>query len=223
MQIHLIEVAPRLQDAMSPASSQKAEKFLKKIAVNVMLGVQVKDYDGLMVHIFGHSFNNRTLIRAAGVRGCPLQGLQVKMARGNRVVTDSYNRVLGKADVCCIGDVACVQTEEQPDGHPMLASVAGQQGAQLALNLIWAAKGREMKPFNYNDRGTMATVGRNLAVVDLPYISFAGIPAWFTRMFVHLMLLVDFRSRLMVFVNWARSYFNYNKGTRLIVRSRQRE
>ncbi len=223
MQIHLIEAAPRLLAAMSPASSLKTEKFLKQMDVNVWLGVQVKDYDGHTVHTSGRSFNSRTLIWAAGVRGCPVEGLQAAMARGNRVITDSYNRVQGKADVYCIGDVACVQTEQQPDGHPMLASVAGQQGAQLAHNLNRVAKGREMRPFNYQDRGTMATVGRNLAVVDLPYISFAGILAWFTWMFVHLMLLVDFRSRLVVFVNWAWSYVNYDKGTRLIVRSRQRE
>ena len=100
----------------------------------------------------------------------------------------------------------------------MLASVAGQQGSQLAKNLNTSAKKKAMQPFGYADKGTMATVGRNLAVVDLPFLSFSGLFAWLTWIFVHLMLLVDYRSRLVVFVNWAWSYLNYDKGTRLIVR-----
>ena len=223
MQIHIVEAADRLLAAMSKASSTKTEKFLKKMGVNVWLSTQVKDYDGTTVETNKESFNSKTLVWAAGVKGCPVGGLDVTIARGNRIVTDEFNLIKGKSDIYCVGDVSLIQTEENPNGHAMLASVAGQQGAQLASNLNRKAKGKEMKPFSYTDKGTMATIGRNLAVVDLPFLSFGGIMAWFTWMFVHLMLLVDYRSRLVVFINWAWSYINYDKGTRLIVREKEKE
>jgi NADH dehydrogenase len=223
MQIHIIEAADRLLAAMSETSSGKTEKFLKKMGVNVWLSTQVKDYDGNTVVTNQQTFNSKTLVWAAGVKGCPVDGLDATIARGNRIVTDGFNLVKGKSDVYCIGDVSLIQTEENPNGHAMLASVAGQQGAQLAKNLNRKAKGQEMKPFSYTDKGTMATIGRNLAVVDLPQFSFGGILAWFTWMFVHLMLLVDYRSRLVVFINWAWSYINYDKGTRLIVRGKEED
>ncbi len=220
MQIHIVEAADRLLAAMSETSSAKTEKFLKKMDVNVWLDTQVKDYDGTTVVTNKRSFKSKTLVWAAGVKGCPIDGLDATIARGNRVVTDEFNLIKGKFDIYCIGDVAMVQSQANPNGHAMLASVAGQQGGQLADNLNRKARSKEMKPFVYTDKGTMATIGRNLAVVDLPFLSFGGIMAWFTWMFVHLMLLVDYRSRLVVFINWAWSYINYDKGTRLIVREK---
>ena len=220
MQIHVVEAADRLLAAMSKTSSERTEKFLKKMGVNVWLSTQVKDYDGTTVVTNQREFNSKTLVWAAGVKGCPVDGLDVEMARGNRIITDEFNCVKGKTDIYCIGDVSLIQSVENPKGHPMLASVAGQQGAQLAKNLNQMANGKGMQPFVYVDEGTMATIGRNLAVVDLPFMSFGGILAWFTWMFVHLMLLVDYRSRLVVFINWAWSYINFDKGTRLIVRGK---
>lgn len=221
MQIHLVEAADRLLANMSTTASERTAKFLKDMDVNVWLKTQVKDYDGAEVITDRHVFNSKTLVWAAGVKGMPVDGLNATMARGNRIVTDQFNAVAGVEDVYAIGDVAVIQTETEPNGHPMLASVAGQQGAQLAKNLNAAARNRPMQPFVYTDKGTMATIGRNLAVVDLPFLSFGGLLAWFTWMFVHLMLLVDFRSRLVVFVNWTWSYINFDKGTRLIVRSKE--
>lgn len=218
MQIHLVEAADRLLANMSHTASDKTEKFLKKMDVNVWLKTQVKDYDGQLVTTNNHNFNSNTLVWAAGVMGVPPKGLNATIVRGNRIETNKYNQLDGKDGVYAIGDVAQIKSEESPNGHPMLASVAGQQGVCLANNLNNLARGRALKPFVYNDKGTMATVGRNLAVVDLPFCSFSGLFAWLTWMFVHLMLLVDYRSRLVVFVNWAWSYLNYDKGTRLIVR-----
>ena len=223
MQIHLIEAADRLLANMSGTASEKTLKFLKGMDVNVWLGTQVKDYDGHVVSTNTRQFESKTLIWAAGVQGSPIDGLNASMARGNRILTDEYNRVMGKQNVYAIGDVAQIQWEKAPNGHAMLASVAGQQGNALAHNLNRVAGKRPMRPFHYVDRGTMATIGRNLAVVDLPFIHFGGILAWLTWMFVHLMLLVDFRSRMVVFVNWAWSYINFDKGTRLIVRNRESE
>lgn len=218
MQIHLVEAADRLLANMSEVASDKTEKFLKKMDVNVWLNTMVKDYDGKVVTTNNHNFNSKTLVWAAGVMGIPPSGLNAKLVRGNRVETDEFNALVGKENIYAIGDVAQINSKEAPNGHPMLASVAGQQGAHLAKNLNGLAKGESMIPFVYTDKGTMATVGRNLAVVDLPFWSFSGLFAWLTWMFVHLMLLVDYRSRLVVFVNWAWSYLNYDKGTRLIVR-----
>ena len=121
-------------------------------------------------------------------------------------------------DVYAIGDVAFIKSSDYPNGNAMLASVAEQQGKQLALNFNRLIKGEKMKPFKYNDKGTMATIGRNHAVVDLPHFKISGIMGWFIWMFVHLMLLVDFRNRMVVFMNWAWSYVNYDKGTRVIIR-----
>jgi len=221
MQIHIVEAADRLLANMSKTASIKTEKFLKKMDVNVWLRTQVKDYDGKEVITNKHVFNSQTLIWAAGVQGAPPAGLNATIVRGNRILTDEFNEVVAKESVFAIGDVAQIKSEEAPNGHPMLASVAGQQGSQLAKNLNALVKNKPMKPFSYKDKGTMATIGRNLAVVDLPFFSFSGLFAWLTWMFVHLMLLVDYRSRLVVFVNWAWSYVNYDKGTRLIVRKEE--
>jgi len=218
MQIHLIEAADRLLASMSEASSARTLRFLKKMNVNVWLNTQVKDYDGRTVTTNGHNFESQTLIWAAGVSGVSPDGLNVEKARGNRIVCDAMNAVKGVENVYALGDVAFIESEETPNGHPMLASVAGQQGSALARNFNRMARGKSTKPFRYTDKGTMATIGRNLAVVDLPFMRFGGILAWLTWMFVHLMLLVDYRSRLVVFVNWAWSYINFDKGTRLIVR-----
>ena len=221
MQIHIVEASDRLLANMSEMASDKTEKFLKKMDVNIWLGTQVKDYDGQKVTTSKHVFNSKTLVWAAGVQGVPPVGLNATLVRGNRILTDEFNAVVEKEGVYAIGDVAQIRSDEAPNGHPMLASVAGQQGSMLAKNLNALARKKSMKPFRYTDKGTMATIGRNLAVVDLPFLSFSGLFAWLTWMFVHLMLLVDYRSRLVVFVNWAWSYVNYDKGTRLIIRERK--
>ncbi len=131
---------------------------------------------------------------------------------------DEYNRVAGYADIFAIGDVASISTEDYPNGHPGVAPVAIQQGQLLAKNLIRIINKEEPLPFKYKDQGSMATIGRNKAVVDIGKIRFQGVFAWFVWMFVHLMSLVGFRNKLVVFVNWVWSYFSYDRGTRLIIR-----
>ena len=137
-------------------------------------------------------------------------------------MTDHFNQVIGHESVFAIGDVACIESEAEGVGHPMLASAAGQQGHHLGKNLNTVAKGKSMTPFSYFDKGTMATIGRNKAVVDLPFLKVSGLIAWFVWMFLHLMLLVGFRNRLVVFVNWAWSYIKYEQGLRLIIREVKR-
>ena len=223
MHIHIVEASSRILNNMSENASAKSYKFLKDLGINVWLDTIVKDYDGDLVTTNNKNFESKTLVWSAGVKGAPIDNLDNTLNKHNRIKTDEFNRVIGYGDnVYSIGDVACIESEENENGHPMLASVAGQQGHHLALNFNRMAKSKELRPFKYKDRGTMATIGKNKAVVDLPFFEFSGIFAWIVWMFLHLMLLVDFRNRLIVFTNWAWSYFNSDKGLRLIIRKVKR-
>lgn len=218
MQIHIIEANDRVLAAMSEQSSKKSERYLKKLGINIWLNTHVKDFNGETVVTDKRNFEARTVIWAAGIEGCSPEAVHIEKNRGKRIVVDEFNQIKNVKDVYAIGDIAQIESEKYPKGNPMLASVASQQGAQLAKNFNRMAKKGKMLPFVYKDKGSMATVGRNKAVVDLPFIKFGGFFGWVTWMFVHLMLLVDFRSRLIVFTNWMWRYFNYDRGTRLIIR-----
>lgn len=217
MQIHVVEATNRVLSSMSKIASEKTEKYLKDREVNIWLNTMVKDYDGNTIFTNNKNFKSKTLIWAAGIKADFPVGIDTG-SRDNRLVTDEFNKVIGYQDVFSIGDVSKIVTDNLPNGHAMLASVAGQQGFHLAKNFNLTAHNKTMLPFKYNDKGTMATIGRNKAVVDLSFVKFGGFLGWVTWMFVHLMLLVDYRSRILVFINWLWSYFNYDKSTRLIVR-----
>jgi NADH dehydrogenase len=218
MQIHLIEASDRVLAGMSDNASAKSYKFLEELGVNVWLGTVVKDYDGSTAITNKGDFYTKTLIWSAGVKGEPIEEKDLVLTQSNRIVTDEYNKATSHVNVYALGDVAAIQTESKGNGHLMLASVAGQQGCHLGKNLNALAAGKTLTPFKYKDNGTMATVGRNKAVVDLPFFKFSGVIAWLIWMFLHLMLLVDFRNRMVVLANWTWSYFNYDKGLRLIIR-----
>jgi len=223
MSIHLVEAAPRVLAAMSESASEKAEGFLKKLGVHVWLNTMVSGYDGSLVQTNNKTLPASTLIWAAGVQGEPVTGLESALSeRGNRLLVNAFNQVQGHENVFAVGDVALMVTEDTPKGHPMMAQAAIQQGKLLATNMRQLLKGKAMKPFVYKDKGSMATVGRNLAVVDLPKFRFQGFFAWFVWMFIHLISLVGFRNKLIVFVNWMWSYFKYYKGVRLIIRPYER-
>ena len=218
MQIHIVEASSRILNNMSENASTKSYKFLKNLGINVWLDTVVKDYDGDLVTTNNKNFDTKTLVWTAGVKGAPIESLDDTLNKQNRIKTDDFNKVIGYGDnVFSVGDVACIESEKNNNGHPMLASVAGQQGHHLGMNFNLLAKDKEMKPFKYKDRGTMATIGKNKAVVDLSFYKFSGFFAWIIWMFLHLMLLVDFRNRLIVFINWSWSYFNSDKGLRLII------
>lgn len=218
MQIHIIEATDRVLSNMSKKASSKSLEFLEDLGIKVWLNTVVRDYDGKTVTTNINDFNTKTLIWSAGVKGAPIENLKARLTRDNRIIVDDQNKVIGYSKIFAIGDVACMESEQNGKGHAMLASVAGQQGKHLGKNLNAIIKNPKMKPFHYKDRGTMATIGRNRAVVDLPFLKFGGTIAWFVWMFLHLMLLVDFRNRLIVFANWSWSYFSYDKGIRLIIR-----
>lgn len=220
MQIHLVEAAPLLLGAMSAKSAEAAFKYLSKLDVKIWLNTAVEDYDGKSVKLKGgKSIPSETLIWAAGVEGAPINGITGdSLLRNKRLHVDEFNKLVGLQNIFAIGDVASMNSDINPKGHPMLAQVAIQQGELLALNISNLIKGKKLKSFNYNDKGTMATIGRNKAVVELPFLKMQGFLAWFIWMFVHLMSLVGFRNRAVTLINWMWGYFNYDRGVRLIIR-----
>jgi NADH dehydrogenase len=221
MQINLIQGSDRLLDAMSLQSSKKSEEFLTKLGVQIWKGIHVKDYDGRNVLTSTEqSFKAATVIWAAGVRGDTISGLEesAKVQRGTRFQVDQFNRIVGYTNIFAIGDVAAMASKKYKHGHPMMAQPAIQQGKLLAKNILALQRGKEMKPFSYHDKGSMATIGRNKAVVDLPNWKFQGIFAWFVWMFVHLFSLIGFRNKIVVFMNWVYNYIRFDRETRLIIR-----
>ncbi|TCC89357.1 NAD(P)/FAD-dependent oxidoreductase [Pedobacter frigiditerrae] len=218
--IYLIEGSPELLGPMSPQAQRKSQEFLEEMGVTVYTEARVKSYDGKSIALLdGRIIPSATVIWSAGVKGVVLDGLKQECTvRGNRLKVDMINKVDCYQNIYAIGDVAAMITDETPNGHPGVAPVAIQQGTLLAKNLINIINGKPTENFKYFDKGSMATVGRNRAVVDIGKIRFQGVFAWFTWMFVHLMTLVGFRNKLIVFVNWVWSYFSYDRGTRLIIR-----
>lgn len=221
MHIHLLEGSTRVLPPMSEHASEKAEKFLKALGVNVHCNTQVTDYDGLVVSTNTDlKLQSETLIWAAGVTGAPVGGLNASalVDRANRYKVNEFNQVEGYENIFAIGDIALMTSEDYPKGHPQVAQPAIQQGKLLGKNLLKLAQKKQMKPFKYFDKGSMATIGRNKAVVDLKPYKFGGFFAWFIWMFVHLMSLVGFRNRVIVFFNWTYNYINFDKAARLIIR-----
>lgn len=218
MKIHLIEASSRVLASMGSKSSEKAHDYLNSLNVNVYTETFVENFSNNVVSTSkGKEFKCDTFIWAAGVSATFPNGIDTSnIGKHNRIIVNDKLE-LGN-DVYVLGDTALVKSEIYPDGLPMLGSVAMQQGAYMAKQFNRKAKNRSWDKFNYNDKGTMATVGRNLAVVEVGKFKFQGFFAWFVWMFVHLMLLVGFRNRVVVFVNWTWNYFRYNNGLRLIVR-----
>jgi NADH:ubiquinone reductase (H+-translocating) len=220
MDIHLVEATPRLLNGMSEQASQKALEYLQNMGVKVHLNCAVQSYDGHeVVFNTGEKLITSTLVWAAGVKGQPIDGLHTDVITKNgRIKVDEYNRVKGYANIFAIGDAAVMEGDPKfSNGHPMMAPPAIQQGKLVAANIKRLISKKPIKPFRYNDQGSMATVGRHRAVVDLKNFRTQGAFAWFIWMFVHLMSIVGFRNRVFVFFSWWWSYFSYDKSNRLII------
>jgi NADH:ubiquinone reductase (H+-translocating) len=220
MDIHLIEATPRLLNGMSDHAGQKALKYLEDMGVKVHLNMAVASYEGHVVKFKnGEELKSRTLIWAAGVTGQPIPGMKAEaFGRGARILVDEFNRVKGYDNIFAVGDAALMEGDPNfPKGHPQMAPPAMQQGQLVAKNIVNLMEGRPMKPFRYKDKGSMATVGRNKAVVDLKSVKVGGFVAWFIWMFVHLISIVGFRNKFFVFLSWLWSYFSYDKSNRIII------
>ncbi|MEO7312168.1 MAG: NAD(P)/FAD-dependent oxidoreductase [Chitinophagaceae bacterium] len=221
MKIILLEGSDKTLAAMSQKSSDDSRKYLEKLGVTVMTHTIVKDYDGYQVSLQdGKLIPSSIVIWAAGIKGNVPQGIDPSLiTRGNRILTDRHNKVKGFDDVYALGDVAYMETPKYPKGHPQVATVAIQQAENLAENLMRIErKSNEFYEFEYYDKGSMATVGRNLAVVDMPKpkLHFAGFFAWLIWMGLHLFLLVGVKNRIQVFINWIFNYFTHDQSLRLI-------
>lgn len=221
MEINLIQGSDRVLDSMSENASEKAEKFLLDLGVSVWKKVRVTGYDGKTVTTNSDlSFDSATVIWTAGVQGALPHGLKADsfIKNVNRIKVNQYNQVEGYEHLFAIGDIAVMSSEQYPQGHPMMAQPAMQQGRLLAENLIRLLDKKELKPFEYKDKGSMATIGRNKAVVDLPNYKFSGVFAWFVWMFVHLFSLIGFKNKAVVFLNWVYNYIRFDREARLIMR-----
>lgn len=219
MDIHLVEAAPRLLSGMSERSSEKALKYLHGLGVKVHLNCMITSYDGFTAKFDKiDDIISRSVIWAAGVKGLSVKGLSpVSYAPGGRLKVNEYNQVEGHDTIFAIGDLACQVSEKYPRGYPMMAPPAIAQGKLLAANLRRMMTGQVPRPFVYRHKGSMATIGRNLAVAEFGSFRLHGSLAWFVWIFVHLMSLVSFRNRLTVFATWMLSYFSYDKSNRFII------
>jgi len=219
--VYLLEGGPHTLPAMSPFAQKYSETYLRSMDVIVKTNTLVQQYDGEILTLHnGETIRSKSVIWSAGVQGNAIDGIpEAALLRNGRIKVDRFNRVEGLAEVFAIGDVAYMETEKYPKGHPQLANVAIGQGKNLARNLQRTEVGSsEPKEYEYRNLGTMATVGRNKAVVDLPFVKFKGRFAWFVWMFLHLMLILSVRNKLVIFINWAWNYFTKNNSLRLILK-----
>lgn len=221
VQVYLLEGGPHTLSNMSSFAQKYSEDYLRSMGVIVKTGTIVKDYDGEQVTLNnGEVIPTGNVIWSAGVTANVIDGVPAGSVLPNgRIRVDRVNRVEGLQDVFAIGDVAYMETEKYPKGHPQLANVAIGQGKNLAKNFQKIVKEETgLKSYEYRNLGTMATVGRNKAVVDLPFVKFKGRFAWLVWMFLHLMLILSVRNKLVIFINWAWNYVTKNNSLRLILK-----
>ncbi|WP_314670557.1 NAD(P)/FAD-dependent oxidoreductase [Segatella salivae] len=224
MHIYLINATPRLLGAMSERSSREAEKALKELGVEVMTNCMVTDYvDKELVLKDGQRISAETVIWVSGIKANNIDGIPAEsIGHAGRILVDRFNRVKSLKDVYAIGDQCIVEGDEAyPYGHPQLAQVAIQQAKTLAKNLIRQEKGETEQPFSYHNLGTMATIGRKKAVVEIGKLKFGGFFAWLLWLIVHLRSILGVKNKTIVFLNWMWSYMNYKQSLRLILKAKR--
>lgn len=223
--IFLLEGSPNLLNVMSEDSKKAARRYLEELGVTVMTSTIVEEYDGHTVKLkSGQQIPSKNVVWAAGVIGNTMEGIPKELAvRGNRLPVNRFNEVVQLQDIYVVGDVAYMTEPKYPNGHPQVASVAIAQAKNLAKNFRALASGRMKNEFSYKDKGSMATVGKRKAVVDLPGFSFQGRFAWFTWMFVHLMLILSIKNKLSIFINWSFSYFNNDSTLRVLLKPARKQ
>ena len=220
MNIYLLEGTSKLLANMSEQSSKSAKEYLESMGVTVKINTIVKEYDGENVVLQDTSTIKSTIvIWAAGVKGNVPDGMDLMhISKSNQLKTDVFNKVLLTNNIFAIGDIALIESELHPKGFPQLASVAIDQAMNVANNFKRLATNKPLLPYQYINKGSMATVGRNKAVVDLAYpsISFQGFFAWLLWMTLHLFLLIGFKNKLIVFINWIYKYFTHRQSLSLL-------
>ncbi|WDF47979.1 NAD(P)/FAD-dependent oxidoreductase [Chryseobacterium sp. KACC 21268] len=217
LNIILISSGDKPLEAMSQESQDAAEEYLKQLGVNFLKNERVTDYDGEIIYMkSGNSIPTNNVIWAAGVTGNIIDDFNIENLVRNRYIVDRYNKVKGFDNIFAIGDIAYMETPKYPQAHPQLANVAINQGKNLARNFKKESE-KDWTEYEYIDRGSMATIGKHRAVVDLPKFKFQGFLAWYFWMFLHLMLILSVRNKLAIFFNWMWSYINKDSSLRLII------
>jgi NADH dehydrogenase len=223
LKIILVEGSSNTLNSMSENAKKASLNYLKNMNIEVLTNTFVQTYDGeTLVFIGDRTIKTKTVIWAAGVTGNVIEGLaEAVIAPTNRIKVDRFNKVVASENIYALGDIAFMETPLYPKGHPQLANVAINQAKKLARNLKAIEKNKPIEEFEYKDLGSMATIGRNKAVVDLPFIKFKGYIAWLIWMFLHLMLILSVRNKLIIFINWAWAYVTKDSSLRLILNSRK--
>lgn len=217
LNIILISAGETPLETMSQESQEAAEKYLVQLGVKFMKNERVTDYDGETIFMqSGNSIPTNNVIWAAGVTGNIIDDFNKENIVRNRYIVDRFNRVKGYDNIFAIGDIAYMETPKYPQGHPQVANVAINQGKNLAKNFKKDSK-KDWQEYEYIDRGSMATIGKYRAVVDLPKFKFQGFLAWYLWMFLHLMLILSVRNKLAIFFNWMWNYINKDSSLRLII------
>ncbi|WP_313099156.1 NAD(P)/FAD-dependent oxidoreductase [Epilithonimonas sp.] len=217
LNIILISAGDKPLEAMSKESQDAAEDYLKQLGVQFLKNERVTDYDGEIINMAsGNSIPTNNVIWAAGVTGNIIDDFNKENLVRNRYIVNRYNQVKGFDNIFAIGDIAYMETPKYPQGHPQVANVAINQGKNLAKNFKKNSE-KEWQEYEYIDRGSMATIGKHRAVVDLPKFKFQGFLAWYLWMFLHLMLILSVRNKLAIFFNWMWSYINKDSSLRLII------
>ena len=217
LKIILISSTEMPLTAMSAESQEMSNKYLKELGVQFLSDEFVTDYDGDKVYMkSGKTIPSNNVIWAAGVTGNIVDGLNPENIIRNRYKTDRYNRIIGFDNIFAVGDISYMETPKYPTGHPQVANVAINQGKNLAKNILRKSE-KDWVEYEYNDQGSMATIGKHRAVVDLPGFKFQGFLAWYFWMFLHLMLILSVRNKLAIFFNWMWSYINRDSSLRLII------
>lgn len=224
MNVYLFEASNRLLSGMSETASSKAKTYLGKLGVIVKTDAMVAAYDGLKISLAnGEEFNSYALVWAAGVAAKPIKGIsEIAATKGGRIRVDAYNKVVGLDNVYAIGDLCFQQEGIYENAHPQVAQVGLQQAAILGKNLKRLLLSKELIPFHYKDRGSLATIGKNLAVADLPGIKMQGFFAWVLWLFVHLMAIVGVKNRFFILVNWVWNYWTSDQSLRVLIRPKKR-
>ena len=218
--IYLLEGSPYVLNAMSRESKTTAQKYLEQMGVVVRTETIVENYNGRTIMLKGgETIDAKNVIWAAGISGIKVDGIPTESyTRGNRILVNRFNEIQNLPDVYAIGDLCYMTTPKYPNSHPQVASVAIEQAKVLAQNFKRLTKKQPMKEYEYHDKGSMATIGKRKAVVDLPSFSFQGRFAWLTWMFVHLMLILSVQNKVAIFITWMFSYFNNDSTLRVLIK-----
>jgi len=223
LQVILLEGSAYTLNSMSNMAKNASQKYLSDLGVIVRTGVFVKNYNGEIATLStGEEIKTKNLIWAAGITGNLIEGIPEEfITKANRIKVDRTNKIIGLQNIYAIGDIAHMETILYPNAHPQLANVAINQGKLLAKNLKAIIQNKKTTEYEYKDLGSMATIGRNKAVVDLPFMKFKGYFAWLIWMFLHLMLILSVRKKLIIFINWAMNYLTKDSSLRLILKGEE--